>query len=125
MHTNHFPTNLSPPVTLKWGQGNQNLISSLTCPSVVDEQVWSKSIHSYKRQGADKPFSNNLSPPVTLQMGSKSPKSNQFFHMSQQYRCASLVKFYLFLQELGCGQAFFQQSKTSCGAENDVKVTKL
>ena len=56
------------------------------------------------------PFSNNLSPPVTLKMGLRSPKSNQFFYMSQQYRCASLVKIYSFLQEK---QAIFQQSKPS------------
>ena len=90
-------------------------------------QVWSKSIHSYKRQGADKPFSNNLSPPVTLKMGSRSPKSNQFFYMSQQYRCASLVKIYSFLQEIGCRQAIFQQSKPSkpsCDLENGSRSPK-
>ena len=69
MRTNHFPTNLSPPVTLKMGQGHQNLISTFTCPSIVDVQVWLKSIHSFKRQSADKPFSNNLSPPVTFKWG--------------------------------------------------------
>ena len=62
----------------------------------------------------DKPFSNNLSPPVTLKMGSRSQKSNQFFYMSQQYRCASLVKIYSFLQEM-----------PSCDLENGVKVTKI
>ena len=71
------------------------------------------------------PFSNNLSPPVTLKMGSRSPKSNQFFYMSQQYRCASLVKIYLFLQEIGCGQAIFLQSKPFCDLENGVKVAKI
>ena len=29
---------------------------------------------------------------MTLKMGSRSPKSNQFFFMSQQYSCAGLVK---------------------------------
>ena len=109
----------------EWGQGHQNLISSFTCPSIVDVQVWSKSIHSYKRQNANKPFPNILSPPVTLKMGSRSPKSNQFGYMSQQYKCASLVKIYSFLQEIGCGQAIFQQSKPSCDLENGVKVTKI
>ena len=51
-------------------------------------------------------FPTNLSPPVTLKMGSRSPKSNQYF-----CRCASLVKIYSFLQEIECGQAIFQQSK--------------
>ena len=53
-------------------------------------------------------------------MRSRSPKSNQFFYMSQQYRCASLVKIYSFLQEIWCGQAIFQQSKPSCDLENGV-----
>ena len=63
-------------------------------------------------------FPTNLSPPVTLKKGSRSSKSNQFFYMSQHCRCASLVKIYSFLQEIGCGQAIFQQSKPSCYLEN-------
>ena len=76
------------------------------------------------RKGEEKPFSNNLSPPVILKMGSRSPKSNQFFFMSQQYSCASLVKIHPFLHEIGCRQAIFQQSKPLCDLENGVKVTK-
>ena len=87
----------------------KNLISSFSCHNNIDVQVWSKSTHSFRRQGADKPFSNNLS--VILKTGSRSPKSNQFFSMSQQYRCISLVKIYPFIQETGCRQAIFQQSK--------------
>ena len=64
------------------------------------------SIHSFWRQGADKPFSNNLSPPVTLKMGSRSPKSLQFFFLSQKYRCISLVKIHPFLQETGADKPF-------------------
>ena len=59
--------------------GHQNLIRSFSCHSNIVVQVWSKSIHSFMRQDADKPFTNNLSPPVTLKMGSWSPKFNQFF----------------------------------------------
>ena len=33
-------------------------------------------------------FPTNLSLPVTLKMGSRSPKSNLFFYMSQHCRCA-------------------------------------
>ena len=86
------------------GQGHQNLISSFTCPSNIDVQVWLKSIHSFKRYGADKPFSNNLSPPVTLKMGSRSPKSNQHFSPSQWYICVSLAKIRPFNKEIECGQ---------------------
>ena len=50
-----FP-NLSPPVTLKMGQGNQNLFSSCPWLNNIDVQVWSKSIHSFRRQGADNQF---------------------------------------------------------------------
>ena len=35
------------------------------------------------------------------------------------------VKIYSFLQEIGCGQAIFQQSKPSCDLENGVKATKI
>ena len=77
------------------------------------------------RYSADKPFSQeNISPPVTLKMRSRTPKSNQFFYMSQHCRCASLVKIYSFLQEIGCGQAIFQQSKPDCDLENGVKSPK-
>ena len=69
-----FSNNLSPPVTLK-----MESFSSFTCPSNIGVQLWLKSIHSFKRQDADKPFLNNLSPPGTLKMGSRSPKSNQHF----------------------------------------------
>ena len=67
-------------------------------------QVWSKSTHSFRRQGADKPFANNLS--VALKMRSWSPKSNKFFSMSQQYSCTNLVKIHPFIQEIGCRHSF-------------------
>ena len=51
---------------------------------------------------APKQFSNNLSSCVTLKKGSRSPNSNQFFSMSQQYRCTSLVKIHPFILEIGC-----------------------
>ena len=44
---------------------------------------------------------------MTLKMASRSPRSNQFFFMSQQYNCASLVKIHPFLHEIGCRQAIF------------------
>ena len=96
------------------GQGHQNLISSFPCLNNIAVQVWSNPfIHSGDRVHKNH-IPTNLSPPVTLKMGSRSPKSNQFFYMSQHCRCASLVKIYSFLQEIGCGQAIFQQSKPSC-----------
>ena len=52
-------------------------------------------------------FSNNLTLTVILKMGSRSPKSNQVFSMSQQYSCTSLVKIRLFIQEIGCIQNHF------------------
>ena len=124
VQTSHFPTNQSPPVTLKMGsrslKSNQffHMSQHYRCASLVK-------IYSFLQEGTDKPFSNNLSPPVTLKMGSRSLKSNQFFYMSQHCRCASLVKIYSFLQEIGWGQAIFQQSKPSCDLENGVKVTKI
>ena len=66
------------------------------CPKNTAVQVWSKSTHSFRRQGADKPFSTNLTLSVSLKMESRSSKSNQFFSMSQQLRCRSLVKIHSF-----------------------------
>ena len=60
-------------------------------------QVWLKSTHSFRRQGADKPFSSKLSLSMTLKMGSRSSKSNPFFSMSQRLRCRSLVKIHSFI----------------------------
>ena len=71
------------------------------------------------------PIFKYLSPTVTLKMGSRSPKSNQFFFMPQQYSCESLVKIHLFLNDIGCQQAIFQQSKPLCDLENGVKITKI
>ena len=73
-------------------------------------QVWSKSIHSFMI-GCRQAIFNNLSPCVTLKMGSRSPKSNQFFSMLQQYRYTSLVKILPFILVIGCRQAIFQQSE--------------
>ena len=67
----------------------------------------------------------NLSPSVTLKMGSRSPKSNQFLSLSQQYSCTSLAKIHPFIPKIGCRKAIFQQSEPSCDLENGVKVTKI
>ena len=66
----------------------------------------------------------NQSPRVTLKMGSRSPKSNQFLSLFQQYGCTSLVKMHPFILEIGCRKAIFQQSEPSCDLENRVKFTK-
>ena len=44
-----FSNNLSPNMTLKMGQGYQNLISSFPCLNNITVQVWSKSTDSFKR----------------------------------------------------------------------------
>ena len=125
MHTNHFPTNLSPPVTLKMGsrspKSNQFFYMSqhCSCASLVK-------IYSFLQEiGCGQAIFQQSKPSCDLKMGSRSPKSNQFLYMSQQYRCASLVKIYSFLQEIGCGQALFQQSKPSCDLKNGVKIAKI
>ena len=46
----------SPAVTLKIGQGVQNQISSLSCPSVIFMQIWLKSADRFMRYGAHKHF---------------------------------------------------------------------
>ena len=94
-----------------WKWGHQNLISSFSCFNNIVLQIWSKSIYTFMRKGADKPFFNNLSPFVTLKMGSRSPKFNQFLSMSEQYRCTSLGKIHPFILEIGCRQAIFKHSE--------------
>ena len=86
-------------------------------------QVWLKSIHSFmSRQAIFQQIF--LSTCVTLKMGSRSPKFKQFFSMSQQYRCTSLVKIHTFILQIGCRQAFFQQSEPSCDLENGPRSPK-
>ena len=75
--------------------------------------VWLKSIHFFKRYGADKPFTNILKPPVALKIGSRSPKSNQFVYYAH-IPSGDMVK-----------TSLFQLSKTSCDLANRVKVTKI
>ena len=66
----------------------------------------------------------NLSPSVTLKMGSRSPKSNQFLSLFQQYSCTSLVKIHPFILEIGCRKATFQ-SEPSCDLEMGSRSPKL
>ena len=99
-----FPTNLNRPIIEKGCIYN---LSFCVC-------VWS--------MGA---IFQNLSPSVNLKMGSRSPKSNQFLSLSQQYSCTSLVKIHPFILEIVCRKAIFQQSEPSCDLGNGVKVTKI
>ena len=62
VQTSHFSTFFDFVWPWKWGHGHQNLISSCPCPVNIRVQVWSKSIHSFRIQGADKPFFNILWP---------------------------------------------------------------
>ena len=111
-------------MTLKMHQGHQDLISSFSCHNNIFVQIRSKFIHSFMRQGADKPLFNNLSPCVNLKMGSRSPKSNPFFSMSQQYRCTSLVKIHPFILEIRWRQAIFQQSEPPCDLKKGSRSPK-
>ena len=86
-------------------------------PTIYLFKFGQKSINSFRRYGADMPFPNILKPCVTLKIRSISPKSIQFLSMSKQYSYASLVKIHPYLQETGCRQAIFQQSKPSCDLE--------
>ena len=102
-----YPTNLNRPIVEKGCIYNLPFFFSFgVC--VVDGGIF-----------------QNLSPSVSLKMGSRSPKSNQFLSLSQQYSCTSLVKIHPFIQEIGCRKAIFQQSEPSCDLENEVKVTKI
>ena len=50
-------------------------------------------------------------PSCDLKMGSRSPKSNQFLSLSQQYSYTSFVKMQPFILGIGCRRAIFQQSE--------------
>ena len=108
MQKSHFPTIWALLWPWKLGQGHQNLISSFSCHNNIVVQVWSKSIHSFII-GCRQAIFQQSKPLCDLEMGSRSPKFNQFFSMSQQYRCTSLVKILPFILEIGCRQSIFQQ----------------
>ena len=86
-------------MTLKWGQGHQNLINSLVCPNNLPLPVWWNSTQWFKRYWG---YSGNFTylSPVTLKMRSRSLKSNQLLSLSQQYIHACLVKFRRLAQEI-------------------------
>ena len=60
----------------------------------------------------------NLSPGVTLKMGSRSPKSNQFLSLSQQYGYTSLVKMHPFILKIGYHPNSNKESVISLGEED-------
>ena len=63
-------------------------------------QVWSKSIHLFRRYRVGKPNLISFHGLVTLKMRSRSPKSNQLFPPSQPCIFASLVKIHLLVQKI-------------------------
>ena len=66
----HF--SLNGMVTLKFGQGHLNLITSFPHPNNVSLAVWSLSMHWFTRYTADK-----------AQTGSWSPNSDQIVYLCQ------------------------------------------
>ena len=62
-------------------------------------QVWSKSIHLFRRYRVGKPNMISFHGLVTLKMRSRSPKSNQLFPPSQPCIYASLVKIHPLVQK--------------------------
>ena len=130
-----FFNNLSPCVTLKIGlkspKSNQffSMSQQYRCTSLVKIQQFILEIGCrqaiFQQSEPPPPHLPPLSNPLTLKMGSRSPNSNQFLSLSQQYSCRSLVKCRPFILEIGCRQAIFQQSEPSCDLENGVMVTKI
>ena len=76
----------------KLGQSHQNLINSFNYPNDTIDKIWPESCIWFKRQGAG----------VTLKMRPRSPKSNDFFPMSQWCFCASLVKITYWFRRWEC-----------------------
>ena len=69
-------------------------------PNNASVQVWSKSIHLFRRYRVGKPNLISFHGLVTLKMKSRSPKSNQLFPPSQPCIYASLVKIHPLVQKI-------------------------
>ena len=86
MLKSYFGRNLtcqSAGVTLKIGQGHQNLINSYPPPSSVSMQVLSKFTNWFRRWYTKMADFYSLYSMLTLKSRSRSPKSNQLFIVSQ------------------------------------------
>ena len=70
------PTGSAPKAI---GKGHQILITSLPSSNTVSVQVWSKSTYWFTKQTAEKTHFDTRNSVVTLKIGSRSPKSNEFF----------------------------------------------
>ena len=68
-------------VTLKFGQGYQNLITSFPHPNNVSLADLSKSMHWFTRYTAAKAHFYSLNNMVTMKIGSKSPNSDQIVYL--------------------------------------------
>ena len=69
----------------------------------VSMQVWSKSIHWFRRQYMNPLFWTFHSAGFFLKIRSRSPKSNQLFPFSKQCIYASLVKIHQVVQKITHG----------------------
>ena len=76
----HFYS-LNSVVTLKFGQGHLNPITSSSRPNNVSLAVWSKSMHWFTRYTADKAHFYSLNSVVTMKIGSRSPNSDQIVYL--------------------------------------------
>ena len=106
----HFGSNLAvkvPQWPWKIGKGHQNQISFHHVPILYPcKSGWNMSISSWDMVHTSTfclKF-GSLSPAVTLKIGSRSPKPNQLFIMSQCYILANLVKIHTPVHEIWCKQ---------------------
>ena len=93
-------------VTLRFGQGHLNLVTSFPHPNNVSLAVCSKSMNWVTT--ADKAHFYSLNCVVALKIGSRSPNSDQIVYLSQWYNTWSLVWIHHLVQEIACRQAFVE-----------------
>ena len=108
---------LRPNVALKMGSRSPKSNESLSMSTpYIFVLIWSKSIHFFRRYiwCRQAIFQHSK---TSGDLENKIKVTKNYFFMSQQYICASLVILYSFLLEMWCRQSICQHSKNSCDLE--------
>ena len=101
------------------------IINSFPLPNNVSMQVWSKSIHLFRRYRTETIFWIFQSGTVILKIRSMSLNFDQLLPSSRQCIYASLVKIHPLVQKISHGNHILDISKWHCDLKNQVNVTKF
>ena len=108
-------------VTLKFGQGYRNLITSFPDPNNVSLADLSKSMHWFTRYTADKAHFYSFDNVATLKIGSRSPNSDQIIYLfiyPKDTIHEAWSESNIWFKSLG-------ESNYRCDLENEAKITKI